>query len=99
MAVKIFIRRHCREGQAEQVLKRLSGFRKAAMDQPGYLSGESLVNHYDPRCLVVVSTWRDVDDWIGWQESPERAERESDIEELLDQPTTYEIFDIGGPAG
>ena len=99
MAVKIFIRRHCREGRVEQALKRLSGFRKAAMDQPGYLSGETLVNHYDNRCVVVVSTWQQVEDWIRWQESPEREQRASDIEDLLDQPTTYEIFDISGPAG
>ena len=99
MAVKVFIRRHCRQGRLEAVLDLLREFRKAAMDQPGYVSGETLVNHYDPRRIIVVSAWKTVEDWIRWQSDESRERMEARIEDLLDQATAYEIFDIHGGAG
>jgi heme-degrading monooxygenase HmoA len=76
----------------------LNECRKVAMDQPGYLSGETLVNHYESNYIVVVSNWRNVDDWIRWQNSDTRDRSESQIEQLLDQPTQYEVFDIRSTA-
>lgn len=94
MAVKIFIRRHCRKDSVESALSLLTEFRKAAMNQPGYLSGVTLLNHYDSAGIAVVSTWRHVEDWIRWQSNEDRAQMETRLEDLLDQPTTYEVFDI-----
>jgi heme-degrading monooxygenase HmoA len=94
MAVRVFIKRHFKQGQAGQALRMLSEFRKAAMSRPGYVSGETLVNHYDNQTVVVVSTWASVDDWIRWQNSEDRDRKEALIEELLDQPTVYEVFDF-----
>ena len=98
MTVRIFIKRHCKEGQVQKTLSMLNQFRKAAMDQPGYLSGETLVSHFDSRCIVVVSTWRNVDDWINWQNSATRDRNETRMEDLLDKPTKYEVFDISSTA-
>ncbi|MFZ1201929.1 MAG: antibiotic biosynthesis monooxygenase [Desulfobacterales bacterium] len=94
MAVRIFIRRHVKEGLVEETIQMLSEFRKSAMDQPGYLSGETLANHYDAKSVTVISTWQSVEDWIQWQESEERASNEVQIENLLDRPTLYEVYDI-----
>ena len=99
MAAKIFIKRHIKAGRVEEALQMINDFRKKAMDQPGYLSGETLVNHYDARCLVVVSTWRTVEDWIRWQDSDARDCNEALIEGLLDKPTAYEVFDIRSATG
>ena len=96
MAVKVFIKRHIKEGQVEKVLSLLADFRKSAMNQPGHVSGETLVNHYDPNCVVVVATWASVDDWVRWQSSEGRDSNEALIEDLLDQPTVYEVFDLRG---
>jgi heme-degrading monooxygenase HmoA len=74
----------------------LNGFRKSAMGWPGYISGETLVNHYDDNCVVVVSTWAAIEDWIRWQNSEDRDRNEALIEDLLDQPTVYEVFDFRG---
>ena len=94
MAVRIFIKRHVKEGLVEETIQMLSEFRKSAIDQPGYLSGETLANHYDTKSVTVISTWQSVEDWIRWQESSERASNEAQIENLLDRPTTYEVYDI-----
>jgi len=94
MAVRIFIKRHIKEGQVEKTIQLLSEFRKSAMDKPGFLSGETLANHYDAKSVTVISTWQSVEDWIRWQESEERASNETRIENLLDRPTVYEVYDI-----
>ena len=99
MTVRVFIKRHFKEGQVDNGLKMLKEFRKSAMGCPGYVSGETLVNHYDDNCVVVVSTWADVEDWIRWQSSEDRDRNEALLEDLLDQPTVYEVFDFGGSSG
>ena len=95
MSVKIFIKRHIKENRMGDALKMLNQFRSDAMRQPGYISGETLVNHYDPRSVTVISTWNTVEDWIAWQESDERARNEDGLEEMLEQPTKYEVYDVG----
>lgn len=95
MAVKVFIKRHFKEGHTEEALSLLKQFRHTAMDQPGYISGETLVNHYDARSITVISTWESIDGWIQWQESEQRVSTESNLQRLLEQPTKYEVYDIG----
>jgi heme oxygenase (mycobilin-producing) len=97
MALKELIKRHIKEGKTEEVLGLLHLFRSNALKQPGYISGETLVNHYDPRSITVVSMWQTIDDWIRWQESEERSSREAELEKLLEQPTKFEIYDLGLP--
>ncbi len=95
MTVKVFIKRHIKEGNVERALEMLNDFRGMAIRQPGYISGETLINHYDHRSITVVSTWHCLEDWIQWQESTERETNESQLENLLEEPTTYEIYDVG----
>lgn len=95
MTVKIFIKRHIQEDKIEGAHSLLNQFRSAATGQPGYISGETLVNHYDSRSVTVVSAWQSLEDWIRWQESDERASNEAQLEEMLEQPTKYEIYDVG----
>jgi heme-degrading monooxygenase HmoA len=96
MTVRIFIKRHMKSDQIEEALSLLKQFRSDALDQPGYISGETMIDHYDPHKVMVVSTWQTVEDWIRWQESGERARNETQLEDLLGQPTSYEIYDVGG---
>ena len=95
MAVKILIKRHFKDGKSDQAIELLNAFRFKAMNQPGYVSGETLVNHYDPRSITVISTWQAIEDWIRWQESDERGAHERELEEMLEEPTKYEIYDFG----
>ncbi|MBT8371411.1 MAG: hypothetical protein HKO68_06730 [Desulfobacterales bacterium] len=99
MAIKIVIKRHFRENTIEDAFDLLNNFRNDAMDQPGYISGETWVNHYDPRSITVVSTWQTVEDWIRWEESEERAANEAKLESLLEVPTKFELYDLGVPPG
>jgi len=95
MTVKIFIKRHVKEGKVDQAYTLLNKIRSHAMHQAGYISGETLVNHYDNRSITVISTWQTVEDWITWEESDERANTEAKLESLLEEPTKFEIYDMG----
>jgi len=95
MAVKVFIKRHVKKGKAEDTFALLNAVRRQALKQPGYISGETLVNHYDPCKITVVSTWQTIDDWIQWQESDARASKEDQLESLQEGPADFEIYDQG----
>jgi pentatricopeptide repeat protein len=95
MTVKIFIKRHVKAGRVDEAYALLNKIRGNAMNQPGYVSGETLVNHYDDRSITVLSTWQSVEDWICWEESDERASTEAELESLLEEPTKFEVYDLG----
>jgi heme-degrading monooxygenase HmoA len=97
MAIKVFIKRHIKKDQVEKAVAMLGEFRNMAQKEPGYISGETLINHYDSRSITVVATWQTTEDWVRWQSSDKRAGNEAKIEDLLEVPTKYEIYDIGGP--
>ena len=98
MAVKVFIKRYVKKGRTDTALELLKEVRGQALKQPGYVSGETLVNHFDPCSITVVSTWQTIDDWIRWQESEERSNKEDQLEGLQEGSTRFEIYDLGSPA-
>ncbi len=46
--------------------------RAAALQRPGYISGETLVNIDNPKNVITISTWSKLDDWYAWEQSTER---------------------------
>ena len=94
MAVKIFIKRYVKNGKTQEAVELLKDVRSHALKQPGYISGETLINHYDPCNITVVSTWQTIDDWIRWEESDERSAKENQLEGLLEGPADFEIYDL-----
>jgi heme-degrading monooxygenase HmoA len=97
MAITVFIKRRIKEGHVDKAVAMLEEFRNMVKKEPGYISGETLINHYDFRSITVVSAWRTIEDWVRWQSSDNRAGNEAKIEGLLEVPTKYEIYDIGAP--
>jgi heme-degrading monooxygenase HmoA len=95
MAVKIFIKRYVKKGKTQEAVELIKDVRSHALKQPGYISGETLINHYDPCNITVVSTWQTIDDWIRWEESDERSAQENQLEGLQERPTDFEIYDLG----
>jgi heme oxygenase (mycobilin-producing) len=66
--------------------------RAIARKQPGFVTGETLLDADDPRHLVVISTWRRLDDWNAWNESRTRLDMRWMIEELLEEPYTTTVM-------
>ena len=92
MIVKVMIKRKIKEGKSRDVFALLNKFRSDAMNQKGYISGETLINHDNPREILVISMWQDMDNWIRWREDPERKANEKMLERWLEEPTVYDGF-------
>jgi len=99
MAVKVFIKRYVKKGKTKEAVELLKDVRSHALKQPGYISGETLINHYDPCNITVVSTWQTIGDWIRWQESDERSAKKDQLEGLQEGPANFEIYDLGLASG
>jgi len=92
MAIKVFIKRAVPENAAEALKPLLKKLRNLAMEQPGYVSGETYKRIDRLGENLVISTWQSVDDWRRYVLSEERAEIQIKIDYLLGEKTEYEIY-------
>lgn len=99
MAIKVLIKRHIIDGKTDEALELLNKLRSQAIDQPGHISGETLVNHFDARSITVITTWQTIEEWIKWQESDEREAIETRLDRVLEEPAKFEIYDLGRSPG
>ena len=86
MNVKIITQRKFKEPLVQENLIAIKALRISAMQQKGYVSGETLVNFKDRREVVVLSTWSDIDDFNTWLKSDEKIKLENKLTPLLDEP-------------
>ena len=95
MAVKVLITRRFKEGKALELLKLLNQLRSTAINQTGYISGETLISEENPEKMCVLAVWENRENWEQWKEDPLRQNYESKMEEFLIEPTQYEVFALG----
>jgi len=92
MTVKIFIKRKVQETNVLKLTLLLKQLRALTLEQPGYISGETLTRIDKKDECMVISTWRSVEDWNGWVNNPKRNEIQSEIDKLLEQETDYAMY-------
>ena len=92
MAVKIIIKRIVPLNKTEALKPLLQKLRNLAMQQPGYISGETFKRVDRPGENLVISTWQSMDDWRGWVLSNERQGTQEKIDHLLGEKTDYEVY-------
>ena len=97
MPAKILIKRRFKEESIKEVSALLNEFRSGAMNQPGYISGETLVKEDDPLTLLVIGTWRKMQNWKTWKDNPKRKAFEDMLEIYQEGPTEYEEYHLGLP--
>lgn len=95
MSVKVLIKRRVVEEKARGMVPLFRKMRSLAMNQPGYISGETLRNMNDPEEYVVISSWQSSEQWVAWLNSPERQAIQSEIDQLLGGQTKYDIYHYG----
>ena len=95
MTVKILIKRKATEKQLEALTLLLRQFRVLAIEQPGYVSGETLKRIDQPDEVLVISTWESIDDWNKWVENPTRKSIQGQIDALLGIHTIWEVYGAG----
>ncbi len=95
MAVKVIIRRKVRPGKMMEVLGIISQLRARAMGQPGHITGETLIGYDDPRTVLVIGTWQNVEAWRVWHACEDRKVLEEKAAASLEESTSHEIFSFG----
>jgi len=95
MAVKVIIKRRFKEGNEKEFFALLKKFRSEAMDQEGYITGETLVGFDDPQNVLVIATWQNRDNWLKWKEDSDRKANEALLQQYLERPTEYEVYVLG----
>jgi heme-degrading monooxygenase HmoA len=95
MLAKVLIRRHFKTGHTQEIVALLNDLRSAAMGQPGYISGLTLMEPDNPNVMLVISTWQTLEDWNRWKANDERFRLESMLEIYQEGTTRYEVYVVG----
>ena len=95
MLAKVLIKRQFKPNKMKEILTLLNEFRTGAMGQPGYISGETLMDHNNPYMLMVIGTWQNIDSWFAWKENPKRLNFEEMLAIYQEGPTQYEEYVLG----
>ena len=93
MTVKIFIKRKVPENNSVELALLLQKMRGLTLNQPGYISGETLKRIDKNDECMVISTWRSVEDWNSWVNNERRTIVQGEIDKLLDSETEYAIYE------
>ena len=95
MIAKIIIKRRFVKENKPQILSLLNKIRSVAMNQPGYISGETLMQEDYPENLAVICSWQSMQDWKNWKGSEERKSYEAMLEIYQTRPAHYEEYLLG----
>ena len=87
MAVRILIQRRIKPGKEKELNQIVRELRSKAMHAEGFISGETLRSIEDPSVHLVISTWKSIDAWNRWVNSPERKALQDKIDAILAEPT------------
>lgn len=94
MTVKIFIKRKVLHDNIIDLTMKLKQLRILTLNQPGYISGETLKRIDIPDECIVISTWRSIDDWNQWFKHEKRIKIQGEIDTLLGVKTEYSVYEV-----
>jgi heme-degrading monooxygenase HmoA len=93
MAVKILIYRKVKPGKEEELSEAVRNLRSEAIHAEGYISGETLRSIEDPSLHLVISTWKSLEDWNNWFNTPERKAFQQKIDAFLEEPAKIAAYE------
>ena len=95
MAVKILIKRKFKNGNMKVASRFLVNNRSGAMEQPGYISSETLRSIDDKDRIMVVSMWENLESWETWKNSKIRKANVAEFKDYFVGETEYEHYSLG----
>jgi len=96
MQAKILIKRKFNKGKKREIIALLKELRARALQQAGYISGETLSAVDQPQTLMVIGTWQDMESWHDWKKNDTRKTLEQMLTTYQDGSTEYQEFTLGG---
>lgn len=92
MTVKVFIKRKMADEKSAELNMLLRELRGLALNQAGYISGETLTRLDKKDECMVIGTWRSLEDWNNWVNNPKRIAVQTAIDKLLGEETEYAVY-------
>jgi heme-degrading monooxygenase HmoA len=93
--IRVIVEHHIRSREdSDRLIELIHELRAEAMKQPGYITGETLINAEDRRNVLVISTWNKEDQWKAWDSSEKRIELTREVKSILEVPYTVSIFNF-----
>jgi heme oxygenase (mycobilin-producing) len=92
--IKVLLERRVKKRNFAKLVANLHDLRSAALRQPGYVTGETLVKGTDPIDVLVISTWISEDHWKAWTTSEERIELEDIVNALIDGDVKTNVYEV-----
>jgi heme-degrading monooxygenase HmoA len=90
--VKVMMERTIKGKQVHDIVRLLRMLRVKAIQQPGFISGETLHAVDNPNHYLVIGTWENLADWEAWFCNPERKEMQADLDKFLEEPTKIRVY-------
>ena len=92
MIVKVIITRTIDETKIKDLAPLIKRLRGLAIDQPGYISGETLKNVDKYGEYLTISIWHSLDEWKVFESKPERVELVNQLSALLKEDAEYKVY-------
>ena len=90
--VKVLLTRQVKQENYPRVVGLLADLRAAALHQPGYVTGETIVRGENPIEVMAIGTWVAEEYWNAWSTSEARIEIEDMIAPLLEGKPTVAVY-------
>ncbi len=90
--VKVLLERTIKGKHVQEITRLLRMLRLVAMQQPGYISGETLHEVDAPNNYLVISAWSSLEQWQTWLSSPERQKLQAEIDGYMEAPTRVRVY-------
>ena len=79
------------EGEWDSVMRERMASAKA---HAGWVGGQLLRSHQDPKLRVIVGTWKSRDDWKRWHEDPEFQATRQQLDRLVSGPEAHQWHEV-----
>jgi len=91
--IRVLIERHIAESLESAYEQQSRTVLQHSVAQPGFISGETLVDKHDRNHRITLSNWRSEADWKRWYKSRERRELMAQLIPMMDKEETIMILE------
>ena len=92
MVLTLTVERDVVPGSQGPIKALLSQLRQGARRQPGFVSGQTVVDAFSPTIFMTISRWSSIAVWDLWEKDPERMVIVERIDALLQRKPTVRLW-------
>ena len=92
MYVKVISRRNFRLSEKDNLAPLLKKLRKSAESEKGFISRTTYSSLNDPGRVIVISEWKNADNWIEWMNKKRVKKLQWEIDSLIGEKTFFDVY-------